>query len=140
MKLSLDCGRAFTPVPGPRRNNRCPAHQAELTKREDARRNQRAKIRDCEATTDSQPPTIAGRSAQAATARSTRPALWEARTSTKRGDERSSVLTPDSGLGVPAGDRDITSEEGERPLIVLGVLLVVVATVYATYTVCRWLS
>jgi 5-methylcytosine-specific restriction endonuclease McrA len=43
MKLCVECFRPFTPDPSRRRNNRCDAHQAELTKREDARRNQRAK-------------------------------------------------------------------------------------------------
>ena len=37
------CGRAFQPDPSRRRNNRCPEHQAELDKREDRRRNLRAK-------------------------------------------------------------------------------------------------
>jgi 5-methylcytosine-specific restriction endonuclease McrA len=37
------CGRMFQPVPGARRNNRCELHQAQLTRREDERRNLRAK-------------------------------------------------------------------------------------------------
>jgi 5-methylcytosine-specific restriction endonuclease McrA len=43
LKLCVDCGRAFHPVPGVRRNNRCELHQAQLTRREDQRRNLRAK-------------------------------------------------------------------------------------------------